>query len=159
MYKICKPKETTNKHGSCQWLWGKKRSDSSWVQDYPSIQHVTPTRILFLSIYPMTGFFMRSHQVSIPLFSWIFVPLLIFQNSPVYLFISLLSISPTRTSLSDTVATCDQELLPVVQKALSALQEALLGSAALDCKHHQSRVLIFLVTARSLASRKVPDIR
>lgn len=25
MYKIRKPKETTNKHGSCQWLWGKKR--------------------------------------------------------------------------------------------------------------------------------------
>ena len=77
----------------------------------------------------------------------------------------LLSISPTKTSLiqrphfKSSVATCDRELLAVVQKTLPAPQEALLGSAALDCKHRQSRVPIFLVTARCLASRTVPGIR
>ena len=63
MSKISKPKETTNKQGSGKWLWGKKRHDSSWVQDYPPIQHVIPTRTLFLSIYPVTGFSMRSHLI------------------------------------------------------------------------------------------------
>lgn len=133
-------------------------------------QHVTSTRTLFLSIYPMTGFSMRSHLTchaykvtlttgtNIAFFSrlpshYAVEFLYLFSFSKILQCICSLAcclshplkllwyrghISKFSGHVRPGAVGCCAENVP-------APQEALLGSAALNCKHHQSRVPIFLV--------------
>ena len=148
----CHTNSTTfSLHLSCDWLLHEVSPHLSCIQS-PSL--TSGTNIAFFSRFPSLYAVEFLHLFSFSKILQCICSLACCLSHPLKLLCLI-----QRPYFKSSVATCDQQLLPVVQKASPAPREALLGSAALDGKHHQSRVLIFLVTARCLASRTVPGTR